>query len=344
MGKIKTYQIVIFFTTIVLLFGFIIVYGIINKTQLTSGETSSLNSSNAMTSDSSSDNLVDTPVSEMVSAQETSSEIIVPKAGHFSQIDIDYLDNLITEMGEGVSVYYEDLNSENIYTYNQEEKYFIASIIKAPYCMYLYDLASQGKCDLDEIFVFLPEDIKDGTGELKEMEFLIDEATDEPIPIELTMRELMGYAIKNSDNTAMELLRDRYNYIGYTEYAMELGLNYKEDISYIVDGQLTAKDAGIYAKSLYDFFETNEYGPELKAIMMETGNKMIATDSPMARKYGWAENSFHDMAVVYAENPYVLVILTNHDTGKREDYELFGDISLTLEKLQQEKYDEIVDD
>lgn len=261
----------------------------------------------------------------------------------FDESDIQQIEALLMSLGEGVSVYYEDINSGNKYSYNDEQKYFIASLIKAPYCMYLYDLASRGECSLDEKFIFTKKHIQEGTGKLKDTKWEIDEETQTEIPIEYTMRELIGFAIIDSDNTAMELLRKKYNQVGYTKYAMSLGLNYEKDISYIVDGKITAKDAGVYINAIYNFFETNKYGHELKADMMNTRNAMITSKSPIARKYGWAAESFHDMAIVYSDNPYLLVILTDHDQGRQQDYKLFRDIAALFEKLQAKKYNIVLE-
>jgi hypothetical protein len=39
---------------------------------------------------------------------------------------------------------------------------------------------------------------------------------------------------------------------------------------------------------------------------------------PCAHKYGWDEASYHDMAIVYDEHPYILVIMTDLDQGGSE--------------------------
>lgn len=251
---------------------------------------------------------------------------------HFSEEEIADIDAIVATYGEGVSVYFEDINSGNVYMYNKDEKYYIASLIKAPYCMYLYDLASQGKLDLEQKFTFEEKHKQEGTGKLKEME----------TPVDLTIRELISYAIIDSDNTAMKILLNTYNYVEYQKYAVSLGINYPDDVKFVVNGDIGAIDAGVYLGAIFDFIETNEYGAELKKDMLVTRNVMITSDYPIARKYGWADLSFHDMGIVYAPNPYLIAILTNHDQGKQEDYRLFREIANYIERLQQSKYDEIV--
>ncbi len=231
-----------------------------------------------------------------------------------------------------VSIYFEDIESGYVYTNNDDYKYFIASLIKAPYAMYLYTLAEQGKCDLEEIYTIEYKNIQVGTGKIKDMK-------EEKFPLSMSVRELISYAIRYSDNTAMEALRKRYNHIGYQSYANSLGLNYPEDVSYIVNGKITAKDAGIYNKAIYNYIQTGKYGNELKEDMSHTTNPIIRSKYPVVRKYGWAELSFHDMAVVYAPHPYLLTILSDKGLGNSKDHKLFADISKLIETFLENRYE-----
>ncbi|MEG2814199.1 MAG: serine hydrolase [Oscillospiraceae bacterium] len=253
-----------------------------------------------------------------------------PYAPHFSKSDIEKINQVVKSYDEpknSISVYYEDLYSKNVYSYNTQQKYFIASIIKAPYCMYLYQLASEAKLDLNEKLLLEPKHIKPGTGKLKEIDA-------ETLPKEFSIKELISYSILHSDNSAMDLLLDFYPHSGYQKYANSIGITNPKDVKYVVNGDICATDAAIYAKALYHFIETNPYGLELKKDMLETINPMIVSKNPVARKYGWGEKSFHDMAIVYAKNPYVLVILSDHEAGTQKDYQMFSEITRILEKTQ----------
>lgn len=230
-----------------------------------------------------------------------------------------------------ISIYFEDLTSGYSYQYNAEKKYFIASLIKAPYCMYLFTLAEQGKCDLTEKITVNQKDVKPGTGSIVKKKA-------EEFPFDTTVRELMSLAIRESDNTAMELLRKKYPHDGYLPFAKGLSIKYPDDVRHMVDGSITAYDAGMYARALYDYMENGKYGGELKEDMMNTGNAMIRANAPIARKYGWAELSFHDMAVVFEEAPYVLAICTDATIGKQADYKLFADISNAFARFHKKRY------
>lgn len=241
----------------------------------------------------------------------------------FTKQQISEINAVIKSCGPGVSVFYKDLNSGYTYTYNSEQKYFIASIIKAPYCMYIYDLASQGKCDLNKRYTYAARHKAGGTGKIQYMS----------VGISFTLEELIGYAIKYSDNVAMNMLKENFPVEGYRTYAKSLGLKYPEDIKYATNGNITATDAGIYIESIHNFINNNTYGSKLRTLMLSTSNPMITSNYPVVRKYGWATASFHDMAIVEAPYPYLLSICTNHDG----DYSTFKKISQIIQKYSQVK-------
>lgn len=230
-----------------------------------------------------------------------------------------------------ISIFFEDIQSGYTYSYNADRKYFVASLIKAPYSMYLYTLAESGKCDLEEKVTVELKDLKEGTGNIRKKK-------PEEFPLTMTVRELMSEAIRSSDNTAMEKLRKKFPDKDYAVYAKSLGLKYPNDIKNAVNASITATDAGVYAKAIYNYIQNGKYGNELYTDMINTTNPLILSQYKVARKYGWAELSFHDMAVVYAKSPYTLSICTDATIGKKSDYKLFADLSRAFEKFHQKRY------
>lgn len=336
MKKMQTYHIVILITTLVLTVVFFITISVLQdnfKNQLieVNEEVSSDKLNENDKEDDKKVNSKEKQNFESHNMKSSSNPILNKQDLKFTKDEIEKLDSIIKKYGEGVSVYFEDIESNNMYIYNGDEKYFIASLVKAPYCMYLYQLANDGKCDLNQKLSFEEKHKQEGTGKLNEM----------ITPAELTVQELITYSIRYSDNTAMKILLEKYPYKGYTEYAKKLGINYIEDVKYVVNGDICAKDAGVYIKAIYNFIETNKYGEKLKEDMMATRHPMIKTKYPIARKYGWAKESFHDFGVVYAPHHYVIAICTDKDDGNQENYRIFYELPAILEKMQNEKYENI---
>lgn len=268
-----------------------------------------------------------TPSSDDTSSESSSK----PSSDASSKSGVSSREQKPPPQRRSISIYFEDIQSGYSYSYNADRKYFIASLIKAPYCMYLYELAEQGKCDLNEIITIEYKDIQPGTG-------AIAKKKPEEFPLKLTVRELMREAIRSSDNTAMEKLRKKYDHTGYLPYATGLGLKYPQDVLRLVNGKITAVDAGIYAKAIYNYIQNGKYGNELYDDMINTTNPLIRSEYKIARKYGWAELSLHDMAIVYAKSPYVLAICTDASLGKESDNKLFAELSKAFERFHKKRY------
>jgi beta-lactamase class A len=233
------------------------------------------------------------------------------------------LDAAIGAYGDGVSVYYRDLGSGAEYEYRALDKYPAASVIKAPYCMYVYSLISQGKADPDQIFVYTEEYTQGGTGLIQKME----------LGTELTLRQLLTLAIRESDNIAFAMLRKVFPVSGYKEYVSGIGLRFPEDIRWAANSLLCARDAGIYMTAIDAFIRSDPHGPDLEYDMRRTKYPLIRSSYPIARKYGWMEGAYHDAAIVYAPHPYVLVILSDRDGGTKEDRAMFADISRLIQQV-----------
>lgn len=249
------------------------------------------------------------------------------------QEDINYLDEYLWGFGEDIAVYFYDIHSQVEYIYNPAQKFSLASIIKAPYCMYVYELASQGLVDLEQVISFEERHVSEGTGDIKELEFCT----------EFTVEELIALSIQRSDNTAIEMLRDVAPLGDFIEYIkITYELNHHEDIQWALNTITDVEDIGAYATGIYEFIEVNMYGENLKEYMVNSRNKLLYLPHTVAHKYGWTLDAFNELAIVYAENPYVLVICSKRVDGTEEDYKMFSSIGSTINNLQTNKYQALV--
>jgi len=240
----------------------------------------------------------------------------------FTPQQVEELDKLLDSYRKQVSVAFYDIESGYTYTYNPQQEYFVASIIKAPYCQYILELAQQGKTDLEDTVLYTREFYATGTGKLKNA----------PTGDEYSISTLTEYAIRYSDNVALRMLKSRYDAAGFTAYAKSIGIENISGIKDINNGNINATDALTYAKAIYRFIaDGSPEGQKLRTDMLNTTNPMIVSDYPVVRKYGWATASFHDMAIVEAPHPYLLVILSDHDEGTSKDFTMFQTISRTIQ-------------
>lgn len=231
--------------------------------------------------------------------------------------------------GHNVAVYFYDLEAGLQYSYNADAVFYAASLPKAPYAAYLYQLAEQGTCSLDEVFEVGWGQVagsEEHTGVIKTFE----------LPRSFTLRELIAYMIRESDTVALRVLLARYGAQGFADWAAALGAN-GDDVRDVLNARICAADAGIYAAELHRYMEEGQHGALLREHMQNTRNRMITAPWPVARKYGWDTAAYHDMAVVAAPHPYLLVILTDKWGGSWAETQMFGTIAQKFEELMAQK-------
>ena len=86
-------------------------------------------------------------------------------------------------------------------------------------------------------------------------------------------------------------------------------------------GSISAYDASIYMDELYKFYlENEEYGLELINNFIGATTKFITgkNNYKVANKSGWSGSAMHDVSIIFADNPYIVIGLSN--LGDTEDY------------------------
>ncbi len=255
----------------------------------------------------------------------TTTQPIAPDGFALTDAQVASLDALIGSYSGNVSVGYYDVTSGYQYLYNGDHVYMAASVIKAPFCRYVLGLAEEFGIDLSQMTSTYTESMfAPGTGIIQESEY----------GTVYTHDRLIELAMCESDNTAFKMLRTAYNTKKYQEFARSIGIQNIAGIKNVSSSRLDAKDAVTYLKDLYAYiYGDTKYGKLLESHMLRTSYPMIRSSYPVVRKYGWMDNAYHDMAIIHAPRPYLLVILTDHDKGTKDDLQMFHDISMAVEAV-----------
>lgn len=223
---------------------------------------------------------------------------------------------------EKVSFYYEEIKTHNTYSFNEDILFYAASSIKILVCVMLLEKASQNQIDLQEKLLVTMADLKQDTGIIKYQK----EDT------EYTIQELIRLAIVESDNTAYIKL---VNYVGKNnleQYGKSLGATHTMEGKDLF-GLINAKDMAIYWKKIYEFLNTNPYGPIFKEYLSNPSFKIITDETlehhNFIRKYGSWDIAYHEAGIVETDNPFYLIILTQKN--KCDDKEEF--VNMTAKTL-----------
>ena len=251
-----------------------------------------------------------------------------------------------------ISLYYEDIEHGYIYSYNENYTYYSASCLKAPFALSILENASnevntlqqkidelnnrlieqaieEGKSeedvelytltnlpegmervfDFDKIFTYTEDKAQNGSGKIK----------DDEDGTEYTYLQLIEYMLRYSDNVAYNELKKEYGTAYFSELAYRLKTTaLKRNLS-----NMTAADGGKVMKAIYEYIKSeNVYSDFLYECMTTSAHSVMipyaVSPSKAAHKYGWDVESYHDMAIVFDEHPYVVVFMSNMDTGGDE--------------------------
>ncbi len=226
-------------------------------------------------------------------------------------------------------VFYCDLNFENYVAFGNSREFRTASTAKLPYVKYLCMLADKGEVDLDERLIY-EDKFKDmGSGILKK---------ETPGGL-YSVETLMEYALKYSDNIAYKMLLNRYGVSDYNDYVEEMGVDYSTGSS----GYTNCNSAQMAAL----LFDIAHYDGEHKDIITEAGsnasfNYQIGyelSEYTVVQKYGAMKpgnTAYHDIAIVYAEVPYILVIYTTIDYESANKNVPFREIARMVDDINKE--------
>ncbi len=240
-----------------------------------------------------------------------------------SPIDMNNLPSSITDIINEINYYYnssynyfafayKDIFTGFTVSYNANQNIFTASTIKGPTDIYIYEMASQGKIDLEEILTYTSNYYNTGSGLLKS----------KPFNTKYSVRELLKYSTVYSDNAAHNMLMDKYGRENMRKFWNNLGTNaiFTANTNW---GVTNAHDAMIYMTELYNFYANDDkYGEEVMTNFINSSPIFLKGDgkNAVANKFGWSGTAIHDVAIIFDENPYIAVALSNLGTSDYSGY------------------------
>ena len=236
------------------------------------------------------------------------------------------LDNILSRHGYNISVFYKNLESGFVYRHNTDRVFYAASVTKAFYALYLFQLAEQGVLCLDTEHTFTYADFMDGSGIIRERY---------PVGTSFTLRELLRLNVSYSDNIATLILVREHGAEGFRQFLTELGGNPDQMGWGIMDFNMSAEEAGLFLQEVYRYLvEGSEYALALKSDLLNNQYPFIVSDYSIASKTGWTSfYAWHDAAIVYAPSPYILVIFTDRGGWAETDFQDFEEISMAFQQF-----------
>lgn len=216
---------------------------------------------------------------------------------------IKEINNYYNQSNNYFSFKYKDLYTGFSVSYNENQNIFTASTIKAPKDIYIYEMASLGKINLTDKLTYTSKYANTGAWRLKNKKF----------NTQYEVKTLVEYSTVASDNAAHNMLMDHFGRSNMLSFWKNLGTTaiFTANNNW---GVTNAHDASIYMEELYRFYiEDEKYGQELMNNFLNASPKFITgkNNYKVANKSGWAGSAIHDVSIVFADNPYIIVALSN---------------------------------
>lgn len=204
-----------------------------------------------------------------------------------------------------IGIYVKQLSTGQLAGVNQDKAFYSASIAKLPILYYVQERINAGQVDLTTKVKYTVESMSfpgayvvGGSGSLSKT----------PDNKEYSLEELINKTAKESDNVASNLLSyyvtHQFNADFYQKITAITGSKWD-----MVTRETSAEVAGKMMEALYV-----QEGYVLESLVStQFDNQRISKDItvPVAHKIGDADDVKHDVAIVYAESPFVLSIFTD---------------------------------
>lgn len=219
--------------------------------------------------------------------------------------------NEVTKQASGVYGFYVfNLNTDESYGSDMDETFQAASLIKLPLMAAMYSQHEEGNIDLDAKYTLRDVDKVGGSGSIVYQ----NEGT------EFTYRELVFQMGQQSDNTAF---RASVNLLGeefLNSYIAEIGM----DNTSFEENTTTPRDIGIFFKKLWERklvgrSSRDEILKSLTDTIYESYIPKGIPDVRVAHKFGREVHVVNDAGIIFADNPYVLVLMSKGVLEKEAD-------------------------
>ena len=208
---------------------------------------------------------------------------------------------------ERISVYVKQLDTDRVAAINDEKSMYAASVAKLGVLYYAQERLSQKKLSLSDEYQYtsavngFPGAYDpDGSGKISKM----------PDDKNYSLENLLKAVAQNSDNVATNILG--YYVTNQYDKAFQKSVDKAAATSWNMDKkELTARAAGTLMEAVYrqngdiiNYLSSTDYDGERIS-------KNI--DVPVAHKTGDAYDFKHDVAIVYADSPFILSIFTDKE-------------------------------
>ncbi|MFH1648674.1 MAG: serine hydrolase [Patescibacteria group bacterium] len=245
---------------------------------------------------------------------------IVDDAVFFKSIDerLSYLRNKIGNESGSFGLFIKDLDTNEEYSVNSNEKFYGASLYKIPLAAAVITKIEAEDLSYNTIVSYERRDYSDGTGSISESSYGTN----------FSVSELLDYLMRQSDNVAQMMLERTVTEIYLSEIFKDLSSESDENTFYIDNTTYPREVVNILEIMFYKDYISENNKTLLKNFMYPTLFDDRITPSlknqlTFYHKIGSWPDSWHDCGIVTNGDKDVIVCLMSKDTN----YESFLNVS-----------------
>lgn len=202
------------------------------------------------------------------------------------------------------------MDTDMVFCYSKDTKIATASSIKGPMALFTYRCIDNGDLSWDTVLTYKPYHFqKDSTGLVQ----------NSPFGTEFTLKTLMDYMVRISDNQAYLMIKERVGAENFEKMIAALGGTrvIPQGSNW---GNITGLEMARVWREIYYYSKSCDSGAELLDRFMHAQYNYIWRAIPQyeaAHKSGWSGKAFNDAGIVYADgHEYVIAVLMGRDGVK----------------------------
>ena len=224
-------------------------------------------------------------------------------------------------------LYVVNLKTGFSYGVNEKEIFEPASLNKLPLMIAMYLQAEDGSLDLDTKYELKNSDKVSGSGSL----------FSKPEGSEFSYRELIEYMGKESDNTAFNIAKGILDEEFINETVYKVGMD--DTVIMGEDQKTTPQDIGIFfEKAWAENLISAEHKDELLSYLTDTIYESwipegVPDTTRVSHKFGKETHVVNDAGIVFADDPFVLVILSKGVVEREADV-VFPELAEMVHRLE----------
>lgn len=211
--------------------------------------------------------------------------------------------------------------------YNADKYFPVASTVKAPFAMTCLCQIDCGEYAMDDTVIYTSKYKVAGTGEIGRAEF----------GTTYTVEKLVEHMIVKSDNIGYIMLQDYFGYEAYNDFLEDLG-NKVTIGNGIKWGKTSSMDSLRNWLEIYEYINSGQENGAFLAELLGKTNKSYIRNAlgdkyVVLNKMGWVyDQCCHDHALILAEQPYLLLIMTMGD-ARAENQRFMEELAVLLDEI-----------